>query len=332
MGRSQPIVIERITRGYGDGIMARPAVIGKINDNLDRQVILHIREPEACIFEDIENLEVVPIPTFPDDYLEGKLLFDTKMISRIKANRKKRFDYSAKIIDSYQYPEVYRLSSPCAEYEVANAPDIVKSRQQIFCDVLKVKFSMFNYNVKFSLEEEKFADDFLGGMGKTIGIHLRTADLWRDYRYMTLKHQGTKMWDLVEWIAKRFDGNIITFDAEWKYEGRLRNVKSLVHPNFRYVWAVMARMLLGIGPDSAGVHAFGSAFVPTYGLFGPTDPRCRLIYPYVNYSSKGGCPYRRQYCWYNICRRKNKSMVYCLNRRSVKYYWEDIKRKMGRFI
>ena len=149
---------------------------------------------------------------------------------------------------------------------------------------------------------------------------------------MVLSGRKTKMWDLVEYIAKRYYGTIVTFDTEWKYEGRLKNVKSLVHKNFRYVWAVMSRMLLGIGPDSVGVHAWGSTGVPVYGLFGPTDPRVRLKYPYIAYPDIGGCPYHNQYCWYDICRKGNKPMVYCLNRRSVRYYWKDIKRKMGRFI
>jgi len=328
MGRSVS-VIERITRGFGDGIMLRPAIIGYMKKYPTYDVKLHIREPEACVFEDIEGLDIVPISTFSKS---KSVISDKDSITRAKRNRLKRYNYSKQLIEGYNNPIIYRVSESCAKYEMEHIDNVDKSRQEIFCDELNVQFDMANYNVKFSLEEEQFADDFLGGISRAIGIHIQTADSWRDYRYMYLRKRQTKMWDLVDYIAKRFNGYIITFDKDCKYEGRQKNVKSLANVTFRQAWVVMSRMLLGIGPDSAGIHAFGSTFVPTYGLFGPTNPRHRMLYPYVGWPDKGDCPFGKQYCWYNYCQNNGKPMVYCLNRRSVKYYWDDIKRKMGRFI
>ena len=91
--------------------------------------------------------------------------------------------------------------------------------------------------------------------------------------------------------------------------------------------------LKNVGPDSWGIHAFGSTEVPVYGIFGPTDPKCRMLYSEPYWSPE----YRRcgkQYCWYKPCEDKiTKTKRFpCINSRTSLFYYNDIKRKLGRFL
>jgi hypothetical protein len=214
-------------------------------------------------------------------------------------------------------------------YETENLPYITKSRQEIFCETVGVKFSQCNYNVKFTNEELEAADNLLQKHSRCIGVHLRSAEKWRDFRYVNVAKRKIRMFNIVELLAKKFDGYIVTFDGGIKYDGRRKNVISFAEEDIRLKWAIASKMLVGIGPDSAYVHMFGSAGVPTYGIFGPTDPRIRLLYPNCYYSPRYyKCGY--QYCWYLYPRCRYN--IGCINSHASRFYVKDILRKMGRFM
>lgn len=299
-------VYERWSRGYGDAIMLRPAIIAKMKLRPTDRHILHICAGHEMMFEDIDNLEIVPISG---------------------ATNESRLGFSQSLMYRYGSHEYYQLSEPCLIYENKYMPNVDKSRQEIFCEVMGIPLSL-DYNVKFSTAEKVFANYWLQGIGKAIGVHMYSYDNWRDYKYMS---------SLIEYIAKRYDGYVVTFDTEWRYRGKLSNVRSLVNDNIREVWAVMSKMKVGIGIDSFGVHAFGSTGVPTYGIFGPTDPSKRLLYSTVAWSPMFKIC-KCQYCWYNVCGKRmvggaiKSRGIPCINSRSPKFYWNDIKRKMGVYL
>jgi len=343
-------VYERIHTGLGDGIMLRAAIVGNMKRHPTRRHILHIWKGVACIFSDIARLEIVPI-------------IHPEYIKEEKAQTSFRYTYSELLISRYRnVANVYELSTPCADYETANKPynsvdkhykrlvikkdyfqtgfprlhikhgtkqmavatgnRIDKSRQQIFCDVVGVEFSMDNYNVKFTEKEMSVASRVLKGKGYTVGVQMRSSTQSRDYKRMV---------ELVEYIAGKVD-TVITFDQSWKYTGKKKNIISSTH-GVREKWAITSLLDMFIGPDSFGVHAAGSVGVPTYGIFGPTDPECRLAdYKNAAWSPKWKLPtFRgglklgcgRQYCWYSSCKFRG-----CINARSPKFYWNDAIEKL----
>ena len=288
--------------------MLRPAIVANMKKYPRKDHVLHIRSSEAPMFSDIEGLKIVPI--------DGK--------STLLRQRS-----SSKELAKYGKHTLHGLSTPCSVYESENLPYIIKSRQEIFCETVGVKFNYKNYSVSFTEEELDFANDFLFGCGGCIGIHLRSAEPWRDFRYVNIKKNKIRMFNVVEMLASKFDGYIVTFDGDKKYEGKAKNVISMASEGIRLKWAVASNMLLGIGPDSAYVHMFGATNVPVYGIFGPTDPKVRLRYPNSYYSP----PYKKcksQYCWYLYPRCRHN--IGCMNSRTSVFYVRDILRKMGRFI
>ncbi len=138
--------------------------------------------------------------------------------------------------------------------------------------------------------------------------------------------------DLAEHIAG--DGaEVLIIDKGIRYTGSKDNTTCIGHDDIRYTWAAISKCDLFLGPDSFGVHAAGSLGIPTYGIFGPTDPRCRLAdYKIAKWNDKWslriarrgfkkGCG--RQYCWYTNCRHLS-----CINTKRPSYYWKDAKEKL----
>lgn len=343
---------ERLHIGYGDGIMLRPAIIANMQKYPERHHLLHIHASAAPMFADIEGLEIVSII---EPY---KVSFNRDAYTRLQM--------SEKLLEGVNITNCYKLSSPCAEYETVNAPFemkkeerkhltiskfdgylprkhpklifrkevvnrsvptgnvITKSRQEIFCEAVGVRYSNDNYNITFTDEEQQVAYDFLGSGNGLVGIQMKSSTRTRDYDQME---------KLVDHVASKANA-VVTFDKSWRYRGRRSNVLSFLDSNIRNVWSVISRMSLFIGPDSFGVHAAGSLGIKTYGIFGPTDPLCRLKdyknaawsgiwkMPIIRRGLKLGCG--RQYCWYKPCRKR-----LCLNARTPQFYFSDAVTKLG---
>ena len=343
---------ERIHTGYGDGIMLRPAIIANMKRYPERRHIIHTYADTAPIYKDIDNLEVVTIK-------------ESKALNHEKANVY-RLGVSLRLALKYDsVANFYALSSPCADYESERSPfdarekhrtkyfferfdgylptllprlkskdivkrmavptgrSIIKSRQQIFCDVVGVPFTLGNYNVQFSMEEEQYANSIVGDVGDFVAVNLKASTPVRDYKYMDA---------LVDYTAARENAVCITdYDAE--YRGKRSNVFLIGNKDIRKAWAVISRAKWFIGPDTFGVHAAGSTGVSTYGIFGPTDPKCRLThYKHAAWNDKWktrilrrgmrrGCG--RQYCWYKPCR-----FISCINLKPPGYYYHDAVKKL----
>lgn len=300
-------IISRVAAGRGDLIMTRPAIVGSIKENPGYKHILHVWPEGVPLVSDIEGLEIIPVSGIDQrSAMNGSLELASKSD-----------------VDNY-----YQLSTPALDYENSKAPwlynketkkltktgNVVdKSRQQIFCDILGVPFKIGNYSVSFSDNELCFAEGYLNGIGEHICLQLKTSLNIRNYDYADY---------LVDYIAKNYTGLVVIIDPDYEYDGKYKNVRILHHENIRYIWAIIAQARMFIGPDSVGVHMAGAVGVPTYGMFGSTDPKVRLIYDKVAWCDK----YKRcdrQYCWYIACRRRP-----CINSRLPRYYWNDAKKKL----
>jgi hypothetical protein len=305
---------QRLTRGLGDAIMLRPAIIGSMKQNQQDRHVLHCLSSISCLFRDIQWLEIVEFDS------TGTQQFDMKVYEGLLLQ-------SRKLISHYDgLVRVFQLSISESEYEYNNAPyQVVKgqyvptgkkieiSRQIIWCSVVGVPFSTENYHVLFFDAEHEYADKFLADKSNPLVIHLKSVDKARSYKYPDA---------FIEYFAKRWDGYVIIMDGE--YRGTRKNVVAL-KDEIRKAWAVISKATALIGIDSFGIHASGSTGVSTYGIFGQTDPKCRLLYPRaVSSGSYEKCSI--QPCWYSCCK-----YVPCLNARKPSWYWEDFRLKIGRF-
>jgi len=305
MGHNKSIAYERIVPGRGDMVMLRPALVTNIEKNPDCDHILYCTFEVIPILSDIPGLELVGIP--------GKNVSQRHIVAQNK-------------ISDVGYDRVYVLNNCCVSYELATMPNVDKSRQELFCDAIGVTFDANKYNVRFSESELEFADNFLANLTPPfIGIHMKPAMAWREYPYME--------W-LINRVAKDLNGTVITVDPEYRYNGRKKNVSSLISPDIREVWATMSKMNLGIGVDSWGCHAWGSTGVDVYGIFGPTDPKIFLQYPgkmaWAPLTKL--CPYKKR-CWYRPCASPKDTMPTkpprCLSVLSPPPLWQDIVCKYG---
>jgi len=304
---------QRLTRGYGDAIMLRPAIIGSMVKYPEARHILHCLKSTSPIFRDIQGLEII---TFED----GKLA--------------KAFDYdeycklvleSRKLINRLDGEiTIFQLSKSESEYEFDNAPYVIEngkyvatgrrirlSRQDIWCRIVGVPFSIENYNVKFFDSELEYADRVLSNLVNPLVIHLNSVDKARSYKYPDA---------FINYFAKKWDGDILVLDHE--YRGTAKNV-FLLKADIRKAWAVISKCKALVGIDSFGIHASGSTGVFTYGIFGPTDPKCRLLYKQA-VSSSGYDKCGLQPCWYCNCQH-----VPCINTRKPSWYWLAYSRHAG---
>jgi hypothetical protein len=290
--------------------MLRPAIIGSIKARPDDRHILHCLRSTSAIFRDIQSLEIV-------EFEDGKLAkaFDYEEYCKLIAESRQITNKYGKDINIIELISESSYESENAPYNIENGKYIATSnrielsRQEIWCQAIGVPFGIDNYDIKFFPSELEFVDKVIKGFPDALVIHLKSIDAWRTYHYADA---------FIEYFAKKWDGNIILLDHV--YKGLYSNVIEL-KTDIRKVWAVISKCKALIGIDSFGIHASGSTGVFTYGMFGPTDAKCRLLYSKaVSSSSYNKCGL--QPCWYKPCRH-----VPCLNARKPSWYWDNFNEK-----
>lgn len=264
-------VFHRPVGGIGDAVMLLPAITGLKKQVGNDLVVVSCVDYIAPIFEH-------------HPYIDYIMSYTGEQIS-------KGIDYRALCALQDVGSVVHRYFSPCpaAVYEAENNPDIIKPRQDIFCDHAGVKFDIDNYCLTLTDDEK---DIPLGEGMKYIVVQIRSHDRWRDYRHMK--------WLLEELarVGRKKDFLVITVDST--IDPEVQGVKAYTHRNIRFILGLISGAMLLIGPDSAWIHAAGALRVPTLGLFGPTNPAVRLRYHNVHWMPR----FRRcgrQYCWYQPC-------------------------------
>lgn len=300
----------RPVSGIGDAVMLRPALVANIKKFPDDRHIIYSVYPYSELYKDIVGLEVIDT--------QGATL-----------------DNKLELIESElgEGDVYYNVYNSCAIYETENQPykvvydkygkaeaipsgrHIILSRQQIWCSVIGVDFDVNNYDVIFS-EEELHKASYYKGYGRYMFLHMESADSWRSYQYRQM---------LVDYFAKKYDGYVFVLDQHFQYLGKCKNVVTFGTVPIRVMWAIIANATLMVGVDSAGVHLAGSAKVPTFGIFGSTDPKMRLLYDRVAWLEKFSRIRKcRQPCWYLPCKHLS-----CLKSVSPRRIYKSVKSQMG---
>lgn len=277
--------------GIGDAIMLRPVIIENMRLYPGSSHIIYSKLPYGNIYKDIEGLDIININSNNKD-----------VVNDIKSKHDEK------------ETKVFNVYNTCALFEHDHKGHIDKSRQEIWADEVRIELDKLDYNVKFSDQELEYADRFIGSKN-IITLHLTSADLWRDY----IHKEG-----LIDFIATNYNGYVFIMDSGYKYYGDRANV--IINNNIliRDVWSIVSKSKLLIGIDSAGIHLSGSVGVPTFGLFGPTDPKIRLKYNNVGWLDNSElCKNKSMPCWYQPCKGK-----YCLDIKP-KDVWDSVIKRFG---
>lgn len=265
-------VFHRPVGGIGDAVMMLPAVTALKKQVGDDLVIMSCIDYIAPIFEN-------------HPYIDYMMSYTGAEISGGNDYRTLcALQNAGSVIHRYYHP------CPAAIYESEHNPDIIRPRQDIFCDHVGVRFDVDNYFLTLT-EEEK--DIPLGEGMRYIVVQVRSHDWWRDYKHMN--------WLLAELarVGRKRDFLVITVDSTVNPD--VDGVKSYTHRSIRFVLGLISGALMLVGPDSAWIHAAGALEIPTLGLFGPTNPAVRLRYRNAYWMPPGLCRAGRQYCWYQPC-------------------------------
>lgn len=189
---------------------------------------------------------------------------------------------------------IFKYYHPCpaAIYEAEVNPLIVRSRQDIFCDVCGVEFDVDNYDFIISNRDEEIFEKE-GLPNYYIVVQMRSHDEWRNYRFVD--------WLLIELVkfGRKHGIEIVTIDATMV--SSVDGVKSIAKINLDRVFTIINHAALVVSHDSSFAHIAGALGVPVLALFGPTDPAVRLKYNNMNWLPRfKRCPI--QYCWYTPCK------------------------------
>lgn len=217
-----------------------------------------------------------------------------------------------KVVLSITRPE----ECPCAAYESSVSPEITKTRQEVYVEALGLPWD--GRAPKLYLSEEEWEEvravrEMFQGF--KVGYQLRAAEKYRTWEHII---------DHIRYVRKKTDWNIFMFDGH--SAPFIPNTVAIVGRPIREVMKWIAVMDLFVAPDSGLLHIAGALGVRVYGIFGPTDPRVRLL-PYSRgkvgqvYWSREFVKCGRSRCWYAPCRR-----VWCLSLLSPKMVYKDLKK------
>ena len=267
------VVIYRPVGGIGDGVMILPAITALRIQNPNSLIIILCIDYIEVVFEHNNVVDHII------SYTEGELndrddIQDLTILKKLGC-----------IIHFLHHP------CPAAEYESLACPGIYKSRQAIFAEACGVEFDRDYYN--FVLHDDELEAPVLMDLPERyVVVQLRSHDRWRNYRY--------NKWLLYNLVAtgKKFDFGVVTIDANQWYD--IKGVRGIYQTPMPFIFGVLAKALLVIGPDSSFPHVAGAMGIPVLGLFGPTNPIVRLHYEHAYWMPRySKCA--RQWCWYHPC-------------------------------
>jgi len=267
-------IVYRPVGGIGDAIMIMPAITALRKQIGDELLVVMCIDYIKSVFEHNDAIDYI-MPYTELDIAKQKDIVDVAELTKMGCI-------------------VYRLHHPCpaAVYENDNCPHIYKSRQEIFAEACDVKFDINNYN--FALHEDELnVPEELMLPERYVVVQLRCHDRWRNYWHMKwFLHEIAK-------VGRKKDFGVVTIDAEMDYG--IKDVVALHHIPLNFLFGVIKKSRLVIGPDSSFGHVGGALEVPVLGLYGPTNPHVRLKYKRAYWMPKfRRC--KRQYCWYKPCK------------------------------
>lgn len=176
-------------------------------------------------------------------------------------------------IDLAEYRSWFNLTDcPAARVETRMAPRVTRNRIEIFASALGITAGELAeagqrpaYFVTST--EAEAATELLSGFRhrpKLIGVQLRSAEPYRDYRHIAaLVDRLSADYDLILFDAKE----IVGFDRKGIFKCDRFPLRTSV--------ALLAQCDILVGPDSSFIHFSGSLGLRALGIYGPIDGKVR---------------------------------------------------------
>ncbi|MDD3160013.1 MAG: glycosyltransferase family 9 protein [Candidatus ainarchaeum sp.] len=193
-------------------------------------------------------------------------------------------------------------------YEQIYQPLIIKTKQELFANKLEVNITSNKPEIYLTEFEENWANEYIKKFNnkKIIVLSPKSANLTRD-------------WPIEKWRAlinnlKKFNFILIVVDKELNWEDD--SIIFFNNHSLRELFSLISKVNFVVCQDSGLLHISAAFNVPTFSIFGPTDPNYRCIY---NKSSFIKLNLACSPCWYERCKNLN-----CLNLLSV----ESVEKKL----
>lgn len=295
------ILITRAMGGIGDLLMMTPGIHA-----------LRSQYPQSEIHM------AIPRPLFP-------VLSTNSEVNLVDIHRER--------LDPTAYDRWFNLTDcPTVRVEPATAPNVKMCRIEIFSASLGIGARALSQSgtrphFAFSEEELDFQKAFFGDHGlhsrSVIGVHLKSADSYKDYPHME---------DLVRSLLSLPDTRVLLFDGEPIHGFDYPGVIKVDYLPLRKAFALASGCRMIIAPDSAFVHLAASQDIPCLALYGPTDgrvftkfyDRCRPI------DSRESLPCVP--CWrheYTPCKLTGRHESNCLSAIPVEKIVEETRRLLS---
>jgi len=185
------------------------------------------------------------------------------------------------------------LTDIAGRWENARGELRIESREEIYTLFAGLAWKHVKPKLYLTKDEAQWGREFLGNEDNPrIGVFLRSAEIWKDWRYTLdfinlCKEDGYEVWAI---------DNKIKADS-------VRNTADLT---LRQLMSILIYMDCVISPDTAGHHLCESLDVPCIALFGSMP-----IYRYLSRGYEclvdyiqGQCQYKQPSCMYKICNGK----------------------------
>lgn len=179
---------------------------------------------------------------------------------------------------------------PCPSNKYESSILTRKSRIKIFADAADVHAQVPKIYMGIGESEfgEWWLDHELGRDCFKVGVVLRSAEKWKDYRYPIKVAKN----------LRREQGiGVVTIDHE--IETRFPNTTGF---SIRQIASVIKNLDLLITPDTGWLHVSGALGTRMLVTIGAQCPIARIV-PYGRKHRwiQGHCPYNQMPCWYDIC-------------------------------
>ena len=288
----ESIVLYRAVGGIGDAVMIVPAITALRKEyGKDAKIVIVTIPYCAPIFFNNPDIDYV---------------VNAEQFTGVDACR----DYFEKLGSLF-----ITLSNPCPSsiYEASNEPNIYRSRQELFCEACGVQYKIEN-NRLFVTDHDNMVARKAIPFDQYVVVHCSSNSKFRD-----LPHYHTDY--LIKLLSERLEPSnmgVVLISHGWKYKHHKRkNIIRVLQPPLSHTIAVINNSMGLIGSDSMGIHVAGALGLPSYGIFGMTNPEMRMAYPKADwYRRYNRC--HRQYCWYHPC-----VFRFCLKAINMKHVADD---------
>ena len=190
--------------------------------------------------------------------------------------------------------KIFDISDYEFNYEQVYQPTITKPKQELFANALKVDLESVVPVLKITKKEKKWAEKYLKPFEnkKILVIAPKSANPTRD-------------WPLDKWKTlinriKKLNYTIIIANKTLNWDDE--DLIFFNNQSLRNLFALVSKATFVISNDSGLSHIAAAFNIPSFTIFGPTDPKIRCVYP-KSYFTRLDLPCSP--CWYDRCDKLN---------------------------